>query len=290
MKKETKELFWEIINCPCRENAASECEGIIAFQDAHAGWQVPEPWLGDLDSASVLIIGGNPAFKEEEIFPTRRAYNSEDWLGHCPNSQADWTETSVEEFFTKRLDGAKCGSCGQSYVRSSEKNNLQVLCSSNGACAYKRAGNDYWRVYGHYCEVLRTNDVISDTNIAITDSVHCKSGNMIGVNTRTRKQCSFLTKRVIESFAGNASSKHVILLFGAGNARKRLCGVVDNWREESCSVGNYVTWGKNKNKQVKVAHCTVNGVPVIVYFNLLAPSGRTSRFCPVNFMGELIRW
>ena len=108
---------------------------------------------------------------------------------------------------------------------------------------------------------------------------------MIGVNARTRKQCSFLTKRVIESFAGNASSKHVILLFGAGDARKRLCGVVDNWREESCSVGSYVTWGKNKNKQVKVAHCTVNGVPVIVYFFTCAEWSHES-FLPGQFHGR----
>ena len=70
---ERNELLLAITRCPeierARGDAGHPCHLVVCFQDA-AGYHVPEPWQGYIETAPILFVSLNPGYGENQVFLT----------------------------------------------------------------------------------------------------------------------------------------------------------------------------------------------------------------------------
>ena len=304
MTPSAKQLFWEIINCPdatMESNPACACHTILSVQSRLPFRQVPEPWNGDLDNATVLIIGSNPALDvpdsikkkqrhspvldwcEFEVFPSKDN-NWKNWQALMPSncSRFKWCDASVLDYFENRFNKAIFPPLDKPFIDTAQRTTLHYFKDDKTVSPHKLK-NNYWKIYNAYCKAIDPSFV--DNSYVVTDFVHCKSGEETGVN-EARDQCITFTKKILELFVNNGQTSHTILLFCANKsiAPKLFKHLTDALSSIGLtSTGDSKSVGKS-NKDVDILMQTMSSKAgeVNIYYNIPAPSGSARSCSPVR--------
>jgi len=183
-----KKLFWQIVKCgnvaTARSNPNHPCHKIVSLQSNPSLWQCPEPWVGSLESASIMFISSNPSIDVDEVYP----------IVGGPNG---WSCNDVEVFFEDRFSAIHKSS-GMRYV----SNDYRPLKCVNGKYVYGHPVR-YWKsIFKKYANSLIDSVESPNPDIVLTEVVHCKSQKEKGVS-KALKQCLCCTKRIVEEFASH---------------------------------------------------------------------------------------
>ncbi len=192
-------LLQEIAHCPvvadwyARPDRRQDnpCAAIIAYQAREFGaversaYQLPEPWRGDLERVPLLFVSSNPS-----IGPT----------GPDEYPRWDWAAEGIEAHFVNSfVDGIIDG-------------------------AYINAGGGrrgpYVAFWGGILERARElfgPDVSPGTDYALTEVVHCKSRQEIGVHGR-RGALLPCTRRYLRRVVSLSGAKVIVVLGGAARS------------------------------------------------------------------------
>lgn len=158
-----KKLLLEIARCSqaqsCINNTLIDhpCSKIVHVQNSSSfdDYQVPEPWCGNIIDAPILFISSNPAISSKDIFPTGK-----------------WMDDDITDFFENRFGGGK-----QEWTRNGTK-----ALDKNGT--YMKATSFWASVRQRAIELLK-REVNPGLDYALTEVVHCKSKQEIGVTEAT---------------------------------------------------------------------------------------------------------
>ncbi len=151
----TRDFLLTIARCSLVEDQflnpslAQPCRGVITAQaplqrDSH---QVPEPWSGRLESASVLFFGSNPSINPVEVFPTET-----------------WSDDDIVDFFGNRFGGGR-----QEWVKR-----LHVL-RNDGTHGPAKKWVRFWAACRGRATELLGRQAVDGVDFAIAEAVHCKS-------------------------------------------------------------------------------------------------------------------
>jgi uracil-DNA glycosylase len=204
MTSESGRLLNDIFRCPnveiclnLSEGDSHACKAIVDLQgsDYVALHDLPEPWMGRLGTAPILFIGSNPNAGADSAYP--RWNDSDDSVvdyfdNHFGGGESVWVEDGVRPM---NPDGTK----GR-VVR-------------------------YWQgVRRRAAELMGVDEseVRPGVDYALTEVVHCKSGEEAGVTTASVKECgSRYFDRILEQsparvvlVMGSAARRHIELQFG----------------------------------------------------------------------------
>lgn len=180
--KITKNLFWEIIDCPRVMSASGPCSSIISLQN-RCNFQVPEPWNGDIENAKILILGLNPALDVAELFPSYDLCSGA-WNVMCAKGYK-WTDPVVEKFFEDRYSACST-QCGLRYKYADvNADPVKILSKS---CVYKTAKNPFWKTVIAYASAV-TNNKCEIKDLVFSDCIHCKSSNGAGCGISVKNIC-----------------------------------------------------------------------------------------------------
>lgn len=208
------DLLYSIVLCEELEKGVSNsayygpCKEIIHVQDQDfEEFQGPEPWNGHIDTAPLLFIGPNPSISQTERYPDR-----------------NWGKNDIKGFFEDRFDGNwswkfKCLQKDGSYP--SQPVRFWVSVRARTAELF---GKD-------------KDQIIPGLDFALTEVVHCKSRNSIGVKAAL-EFCSnkFLYEVLSQSVArvvllmGDEAAKGFRKVFHKellGHEVKRMIGPID---------------------------------------------------------------
>jgi hypothetical protein len=183
------ELLLEIACCPVARDIRAgkvdshECLRIVKTQDGKRPFQVPEPWVGQIEHAPILFISSNPSFDEKEKFPTDNA--------------KDWPSERIVDFFENRFTS-----------RAGWVKNLGVLHHDG---IYSKPVRFWVSARARAAEILqkKNKQVAPGVDFALTEVVHCKSKGEIGVN-EARDFCS---KRYLKRILSVAAAR-VLVVYG----------------------------------------------------------------------------
>jgi hypothetical protein len=171
MNPNTAALLKEIVCCPVIQQVRSNrkgnypCQAIVSSQGNNA-FQVPEPWRGDIESAPILFVSSNPNIGDRDLSP---AFNPQ--TGRLPEN---WNDEQV-----------------QSYFQVSNRNPSWI---SEGVRPLLNTGQHgervpFWSSMRALTESILGRPVRPWIDYALTEVVHCKSKNQIGVR-RARVICA----------------------------------------------------------------------------------------------------
>ena len=147
---------------PCREIIDSQ--GMSTLED----FQVPEPWNGKIERAPLLFISSNPSISEKEQYPSWNA-----------------PETRLQDFFQHRFGGGE-----KQWVKDGK-----YALTQDGS--YERA-TPYWSEIKNRAFELLSKKAVPGTDYAISEIVHCKSRNNIGVDEALKECAQRYLSRVLE--------------------------------------------------------------------------------------------
>lgn len=180
------DLFSSIVKCEELEigrfnaNYAGPCKRIIGVQDQNQKeFQVPEPWNGHIDTAPILFMGPNPSIDEMEQYPDK-----------------DWEKNTVSDFFENRFEG---------------KWTLGLKTLSKNGTYSDRSVRFWTSIRARTAEILgkSKDQVVPGIDFSITEVVHCKSKESVGVKEALEYCSSKFLRKVIAQ-----SSAPVICLLG----------------------------------------------------------------------------
>jgi len=194
---EAQQLLIEISSCPVaasiRTGQDGPCQKIVSSQTG-ISFQRPEPWSGRLDIAPILFLSSNPSIDEEETYP-----------------DASWEAERITDFFQNRF------SSPAGWVDSH-------------LCALKRDGTrtDWVRYWA--AARARTSEILGKPktevklgiDFALTEVVHCKSRNQMGV----REALECCSQRYLERVLA-ISAARVMIVYGE-YARYAVCRRYDS--------------------------------------------------------------
>lgn len=193
-----RKLLEEIARCSiaCDIRSGSKahqaCSTIVGLQTGDA-FQLPEPWSGRIDTAPILFISSNPSIDPLEKYPDE-----------------SWEAELIIDFFQNRFTS-------------------KVGWVNKGLYALRRDGSrtDWVRFWAsarsRASEILgkEKNAIVPGVDFALTEVVHCKSRNEVGVR-EAQDCCSnrYLT-RVI-----SVAAAEILVVFGeiAADAMRRRFG------------------------------------------------------------------
>lgn len=202
MSENDDRLLYEIIRCTnvvsiIDGEASHPCADIVNSQGvARIGdFQVPEPWNGDIQGARLLYLSSNPSISEIEEYP-----------------QWNWQDGQINDFFHNRFGGGV-----KSWV-------------SEGKYALAKDGSylpatAYWSEIANRSSELFGRQVVPGIDYALTEIVHCKSRNMIGVESAINECGARWLLRVLQ-----VSGASVIASIGkkVGDLLRQSLGVSEN--------------------------------------------------------------
>jgi hypothetical protein len=142
---------------------------------------LPEPWCGDILNAPILVISSNPAISEKELYP-----------------DSTWSQKMINDFFVNRFKDR-----GKKY---SWVYDYRVLLR-NGIRGRKVS---YWSCINNRIKEIIGRKPIPGIDFCITELVHCKSRDEIGVSKAFPECAKLHLKRVMA--LSNAS---FIIAFGS---------------------------------------------------------------------------
>lgn len=189
-------LLSEITHCAVLEasksGAPGPCKRIVDVQSQLplAAHQVPEPWTGDIEQARILFISSNPSIDFDEPFPV--------WSDEA---------SSTNEFFMNRF-GDQPGQI---------KDGMYPPVEGGGWGPAVR----FWSsVRQRAFEVLP--GAVPGADYALTEVVHCKSRNEIGVR-EARSTCA---ERYLPRIIDAATKAKLFVVFGV-HAAQSVAEVLD---------------------------------------------------------------
>ena len=184
--------------CPnvqlCLEPGASShpCFEIVQYQKTNFGatsyddFQLPEPWTGEIDRAAILFIGSNPSIGDD-THSLGSSSDEEVWDSHHFVFGGGSKTYTIDGKYTTRPNGQRIG-----------------RAVSTWAGVRKRAE-----------ELIIDRPVIPGADYALTEVVHCKSRNEVGV----KLALDTCTDMHFDSIMRIAPAK---LLVPLGKARQRM--------------------------------------------------------------------
>lgn len=160
------------------------CNEIVDFQRKQGAinindFQIPEPWSGDILNAPILIISSNPAYSKTELYPT-----------------LSWPDSIIADFFINRF---KDRGSQYSWVYNNKVLNVD---GTRGKSVR------YWTSIKKRVEELLNRNAKPGIDYCITELVHCKSSQQIGVASAL-PEC---TKRFLFGKTGICGAKIVIAI------------------------------------------------------------------------------
>ena len=269
MSPDEKELLMDIIKCPI--SCPRQCNTIVSIQAFKGYWQIPEPWNGSLASG-FLIIAGNPALDDAELYPATSSSTSLSWVGPGIWSNKKDNEI-VEDFFEGRFGKSTNPAFHpQKYVDVST-NPPSILLKTSGV---KNPKNPYWEVANKICSLLSHSFV--PWSFAFTDIVHCKSSS--GQGNPPYNTCRHHTKAIIDLFVRMSSEESIeesiptVILIGAPANKQKDYFFGKNPVTCNSHLGSYLfKHGKVYTKYIiDEAFIMGNGKKVRVISGIPAPS------------------
>lgn len=254
--KITKNLFWEIIDCPRVMSASGQCSSIISLQN-RCNFQVPEPWNGDIENAKILILGLNPALDVAELFPSYDCSGA--WNVMCAKGYK-WTDPVVETFFENRYS-ACCPPCGLQYA-DVNADPVKILSKS---CVYKTAKNPFWKTVIEYASaVTKSSCAIND--LVFSDCIHCKSSNGAGCGISVKNICmNKYFQRVMSVFITSGATDS---LFSSAGGQKQTRHSSNQGKtillvgKKSSTVLPMLSSGLTLISQTHIGHYNKSNIPV----------------------------
>jgi uracil-DNA glycosylase len=157
--KAVQQAFFSIARCKnipdCFADASHPCAAIVRSQNAAdiASFQLPEPWVGEIDVAPILFVASNPSIGEDE-HSTGSAGDEDVWESHHLAFGGGKRNYIDDGIHTTRADG--------SIIKPVR----------------------YWAsVRARARELIPNRPVVPGRDYAMTEVVHCKSKNEVGVLT-----------------------------------------------------------------------------------------------------------
>lgn len=174
-------LILDISNCDEITQAFKDsnhpCHEIIMAQSTDkVHFQHPEPWNGNIKKASILFISSNPSYNPSEDYPND-----------------SWKNNEIIDFHENRFSD-------QYYLKNKKKVKFWN-------CTRKVAS---WILNKDL------NDTLLESFICMTEVVHCKSKNEIGVDSACKKCVKKWFEKVISEYDGTN-----IVVFGT-TAKKQI--------------------------------------------------------------------
>lgn len=204
MNASSKSVFWDIINCGMHHfSAPGPCSSVINSQGCSsiAAFHIPEPWNGNIDSARILFVSINPGYSPGELFPREGNLY---WMNGLK-----FNPSKVEDFFEHRFDLK-----------------YPYVVYKGGGHAFKiRMGNGSLKsVRGFWTYVFKmANDLIPNADpvkdFAITELVHCKSGNIRSITNGCFGQC--MMKHFAKVLTQAQNVEYVVFI--GGSVREKVC-------------------------------------------------------------------
>lgn len=190
-----REVFTSIARCPnvkaCYDGGGGGCARIVRYQITQRGattydaFQVPEPWVGQIDVAPILFVSSNPS------------------IGDDDHSRGDTSDDLIWESHHLAFGGGS-----RPYI-------------DDGRYTMDREGKRIKRVaYWSWTrrramELILNRPVVPGTDYAMSEVVHCKSTKEIGVGDAAatcidehfEKMMSVAAARVIVAVGGFAQRR-----------------------------------------------------------------------------------
>lgn len=183
-----------VARCPELEVARSipghPCGKIVGLQSAAPeSWQVPEPWAGNLAGGRIVFLSSNPSINADEDYP-----------------RGDWDDAKIADFVTERFT--------HGWVKDE-----RVLLRDG---TYHPKKVQFWlRIRKRAAELLcREADPAVD--YAMTEVVHCKSTNEVGV-AKAAPTC--VARHLDRILAASAAPLVVVVGAKARDELKQLWGL-----------------------------------------------------------------
>lgn len=182
---DSKQLLIEITHCPIvklafTSNSEHPCRKIIRSQSAASlsEFQLSESWNGQIESAPILFLSSNPSIDAVEDYPT--------WAT---------TDDLVEDFFPNRFAGKH-----KIWVKDGKS-----FLKKDGS--YSKAVN-FWSAVRKRSEELFQRDVVPGADYVLSEIVHCKSRQEIGVSDAM----DFCSKRYLKEILTVSGAVIVVIL------------------------------------------------------------------------------
>lgn len=189
--EQTRDLFFDIAHCPnvrvCLETIQPHpCRAVVEYQVAQRGaksykdFQLPEPWVGQIDVAPILFIGSNPSIGEDD-HASGLASDEDIWDSHHLAHGGGRRKYIIDGVRTTAPDGAPLKT-----VR-------------------------YWSsIRRRVTELIPDRVVRPGVDYAMSELVHCKSRHEIGVRDALDECVQRYLNRLF-----TASAARVIIAVGA---------------------------------------------------------------------------
>ena len=192
----------------------------------------PEAWAGNLHDAKILFLGSNPSFSEDEVFP---------------DYKEGWENEKLRDFGARRFEGSDDRPFG-----ANEKVDLKLrdrIYLKNGKLNEKTKVTHWNEIRGNAAAILGKDkaDVTPNKDYVMTELVHCKSREEIGVP----EALSFCTQKFFHNILMATSAKLIFVLGvkPATHFRSLFHGIPDTWGMGSGSVG---VWPKSNQELIEM--------------------------------------
>lgn len=180
------------------DSDCKKCEKIVNSQKCNfEDFQLPEPWNGDLENCKILFISSNPSINRKEKYPLREK----------------WSKSDIYDFFVNRFDN------DDNRKNKWVKDELLPQLLIDGEYQEKKKYVRFWAAVRSIARViLDTKSTTAGKDYALTEIVHCKSTNEIGVH-EAMDTCA---NKYLDKIIKISKAKIIICLGGkAGDAVKR---------------------------------------------------------------------
>jgi hypothetical protein len=177
----TNDLLVEITRCMnFNSNEGNPCTKIVQVQ-TEDDYQVPEPWSGDLENAPILFLSSNPSISSKEKYPRH-----------------SWPDDRIIDFFVHRFGGG---------IENWTKNGRYILYKDG---TYSNIWVRYWGGVRRRAIELLGSDVRPGIDYVMSEVVHCKSHDEIGVRD-TVQECS---RRYLQRIVEQSCARVIVCLGG----------------------------------------------------------------------------
>lgn len=169
-----REVFRSVSRCPnvaiCLESdSLHPCREIVEFQGARSitDFQVPEPWVGQIDIAPILFIASNPS------------------IGKDDHSKGSATDEAIWDAHHLAFGGGS-----HQYIVAGTK-----TTSADGSVLKNVA---YWSsVRARARELMPERDIEPGVHYALTEIVHCKTTREYGVASASQTCADLHLERIL---------------------------------------------------------------------------------------------
>ena len=230
MRSETEQLALDIARCSDLSAAVTDpkhpCHKISHTQVAINGRyrQVPEAWVGNLETAKILVVSSNPSISTPEKLGTGEVYPLAGFAD-LTESHPDWAgdDVALLDFQTQRLNqdrdkpfvtpGAQF-LCEDSVYRGGDKVN-----------SIKKAQN-YWKAAFKQGQDLLGGSFSLGHDLCLTEIVHCKSKREAGV----AKAAPLCSQKYLHRILDSSNAR--LLVIGGRQAREMVLDNYGTWNEQ----------------------------------------------------------